>query len=211
MRSPIRSGLLGGLLGSGLLDFTIGAIAQLGERVNGIHEVGGSIPPGSTNPFNDLASSPNGSHKASKHIVGTEQRFRLASTRVPVFAAGGAHAPGRDTVEPHFSAVWLANCALRAHEDDPRPEAPVKTEQGRKSPADRAKHAAAAVWAVFQETLIDIAEVVEMRRKLALQGGTGQVGGAGLQILTVFAHDIAPGHPRLFRGADAQPRPGREP
>ena len=25
-----------------------GAIAQLGERVNGIHEVGGSIPPGST-------------------------------------------------------------------------------------------------------------------------------------------------------------------
>jgi len=28
--------------------FLIGAIAQLGERVNGIHEVGGSIPPGST-------------------------------------------------------------------------------------------------------------------------------------------------------------------
>ncbi len=27
-----------------------GAIAQLGERVNGIHEVGGSIPPGSTIP-----------------------------------------------------------------------------------------------------------------------------------------------------------------
>jgi hypothetical protein len=26
----------------------IGAIAQMGERVNGIHEVGGSIPPGST-------------------------------------------------------------------------------------------------------------------------------------------------------------------
>ena len=25
-----------------------GAIAQMGERVNGIHEVGGSIPPGST-------------------------------------------------------------------------------------------------------------------------------------------------------------------
>ncbi len=32
-----------------------GAIAQLGERVNGIHEVGGSIPPGSTNNPNDLA------------------------------------------------------------------------------------------------------------------------------------------------------------
>ncbi len=31
-----------------------GAIAQLGERVNGIHEVGGSIPPGSTkfSPYN---------------------------------------------------------------------------------------------------------------------------------------------------------------
>ena len=28
---------------------TIGAVAQLGERVNGIHEVSGSIPLGSTN------------------------------------------------------------------------------------------------------------------------------------------------------------------
>ena len=32
-----------------------GAIAQLGERVNGIHEVGGSIPPGSTTPFRQSA------------------------------------------------------------------------------------------------------------------------------------------------------------
>jgi hypothetical protein len=32
-----------------------GAIAQLGERVNGIHEVGGSIPPGSTNKIKDLS------------------------------------------------------------------------------------------------------------------------------------------------------------
>jgi hypothetical protein len=32
-----------------------GAIAQLGERVNGIHEVGGSIPPGSTKFINGLA------------------------------------------------------------------------------------------------------------------------------------------------------------
>jgi hypothetical protein len=30
------------------LNSRIGAIAQLGERVNGIHEVGGSTPPGST-------------------------------------------------------------------------------------------------------------------------------------------------------------------
>jgi hypothetical protein len=28
---------------------TVGAVAQLGERVNGIHEVSGSIPLGSTN------------------------------------------------------------------------------------------------------------------------------------------------------------------
>ena len=28
-----------------------GAIAQLGERLNGIQEVGGSIPPGSTTPL----------------------------------------------------------------------------------------------------------------------------------------------------------------
>lgn len=27
-----------------------GAIAQLGERLHGMQEVGGSIPPGSTNP-----------------------------------------------------------------------------------------------------------------------------------------------------------------
>jgi hypothetical protein len=30
-------------------NFHKGAIAQLGERLNGIQEVGGSIPPGSTN------------------------------------------------------------------------------------------------------------------------------------------------------------------
>ncbi len=32
-----------------------GVIAQLVERLHGMQEVGGSIPPGSTNPFNDLA------------------------------------------------------------------------------------------------------------------------------------------------------------
>ena len=30
-------------------NFFIGAIAQLGERLHGMQEVGGSIPPGSTN------------------------------------------------------------------------------------------------------------------------------------------------------------------
>ena len=33
-----------------------GAIAQLGERLNGIQEVGGSTPPGSTKHFADVAS-----------------------------------------------------------------------------------------------------------------------------------------------------------
>ncbi len=33
---------------------TVGAVAQLGERVNGIHEVSGSIPLGSTNKINTL-------------------------------------------------------------------------------------------------------------------------------------------------------------
>ncbi len=37
---PIRSVEIYGLPG--------GAIAQMGERLNGIQEVGGSIPPGST-------------------------------------------------------------------------------------------------------------------------------------------------------------------
>lgn len=34
-----------------------GAIAQLGERYNGIVEVGGSIPPGSTIPLTPLLST----------------------------------------------------------------------------------------------------------------------------------------------------------
>jgi hypothetical protein len=34
-----------------------GAVAQLGERVNGIHEVRGSIPLGSTNEINTLSES----------------------------------------------------------------------------------------------------------------------------------------------------------
>ncbi len=33
----------------------LGAIAQLGERLNGIQEVGGSIPPGSTKSSLDPA------------------------------------------------------------------------------------------------------------------------------------------------------------
>jgi hypothetical protein len=32
-----------------------GVIAQLVERLHGMQEVGGSIPPGSTNLFNNLA------------------------------------------------------------------------------------------------------------------------------------------------------------
>ena len=35
-------------------EFPIGAIAQLGERLNGIQEVGGSTPPGSTKLRKDL-------------------------------------------------------------------------------------------------------------------------------------------------------------
>ena len=34
----------------------LGAIAQLGERLNGIQEAGGSIPPSSTNNIKDLAT-----------------------------------------------------------------------------------------------------------------------------------------------------------
>ena len=36
---------------------TVGAVAQLGERVNGIHEVSGSIPLGSTNKIKTLTQS----------------------------------------------------------------------------------------------------------------------------------------------------------
>jgi hypothetical protein len=37
---------------------TAGVIAQLGERFNGIEEVGGSIPPGSTSHFAKTGESP---------------------------------------------------------------------------------------------------------------------------------------------------------
>ena len=39
--------------GGSIFRVLLGAIAQLGERVNGIHEVGGSIPPGSTRFLKD--------------------------------------------------------------------------------------------------------------------------------------------------------------
>jgi hypothetical protein len=46
-----------------------GAIAQLGERYNGIVEVGGSIPPGSTN------------FRAQNFFVSSNAAF---ATRVPI-------------------------------------------------------------------------------------------------------------------------------
>jgi hypothetical protein len=39
-------------------DSPCGAVAQLGARVNGIHEVMGSIPISSTNSSNDLEERP---------------------------------------------------------------------------------------------------------------------------------------------------------
>jgi hypothetical protein len=36
-----------------------GVIAQLVERLHGMQEVGGSIPPGSTSPFKGLAGGAN--------------------------------------------------------------------------------------------------------------------------------------------------------
>jgi hypothetical protein len=45
--------------------------------VNGIHEVGGSIPPGSTKLINSLGSYRSGAIAASKHIVSTERLIRV--------------------------------------------------------------------------------------------------------------------------------------
>jgi hypothetical protein len=44
----------GGLCGKAPNFGKAGVIAQLGERFNGIEEVGGSIPPGSTRKINKL-------------------------------------------------------------------------------------------------------------------------------------------------------------
>jgi hypothetical protein len=72
----------------------LGAIAQLGERLNGIQEVGGSIPPGSTSPlqgrhrlsialglvlsFNTMAASGSGVRAGSECAAGLERPARLA-------------------------------------------------------------------------------------------------------------------------------------
>ena len=53
----------------------IGAIAQLGERFNGIEEVVGSIPSGSTNQINHLA----------KVIVSATRRGVNTGVNVPRF------------------------------------------------------------------------------------------------------------------------------
>ena len=55
-----------------------GAIAQLGERVNGIHEVGGSIPPGSTIKSIAYLGWSKPLPDASNDIVRTGGRFRAS-------------------------------------------------------------------------------------------------------------------------------------
>jgi hypothetical protein len=52
----------------------MGAIAQLGERYNGIVEVIGSIPIGSTNSMKGLAGNRQALPVLSQHCVGTEGR-----------------------------------------------------------------------------------------------------------------------------------------
>ncbi len=63
-----------------------GAIAQLGERYNGIVEVGGSIPPGSTNNAG-LTRQP---CFLALQLEGTQHRrpHRLAWPRTPPFQGG---------------------------------------------------------------------------------------------------------------------------
>ena len=61
-----------------------GAIAQLGERLNGIQEVGGSIPPGSTNyamrtrarPFAGARTLP-GVSSANSALKAVHRQFSL--------------------------------------------------------------------------------------------------------------------------------------
>jgi hypothetical protein len=51
-----------------------GVIAQLVERLHGMQEVGGSIPPGSTNLFKGLTG---GAEAAKVPVVELDQRARL--------------------------------------------------------------------------------------------------------------------------------------
>ena len=64
---------------------TVGAVAQLGERVNGIHEVSGSIPLGSTNPINSLHQNLAGVRSAetrARHVGGTSPNLFLDNSPV---------------------------------------------------------------------------------------------------------------------------------
>src|SRR5260370_40935982 len=60
-----------------------GAIAQLGERFNGIEEVVGSIPPGSTININDLSSGLGRSWDAFRHQIATSSPRLKKTHRFP--------------------------------------------------------------------------------------------------------------------------------
>ena len=74
--------------------FSGGVIAQLGERMNGIHEVGGSIPPGSTTKKTVSARKGADSFSALRAACidddddGAPSSWRIASSLVVVSRRG---------------------------------------------------------------------------------------------------------------------------
>jgi hypothetical protein len=55
----------------------IGAIAQMGERVNGIHEVGGSIPPGSTTAYAKASAGEAFARRVSAEALAKADNLRV--------------------------------------------------------------------------------------------------------------------------------------
>jgi hypothetical protein len=72
----------------------VGAVAQLGERLNGIQEVRGSIPLGSTKEINDL--------------LGSRRTLYIICPRRVRRALSGPFAPFRDQVRACAREAWCS-------------------------------------------------------------------------------------------------------
>jgi hypothetical protein len=71
-----------------------GAIAQLGERLHGMQEVGGSIPPGSTTLRpSGFAWRSHEMHEGRSVVPGVARRAKTGFIRFAPFSACGANRP----------------------------------------------------------------------------------------------------------------------
>ena len=83
---------------------SLGAIAQLGERLHGMQEVGGSIPPGSTNPSRRESRSPKPKRRRRPSESRLRAAFFLSTTRHRIDPRTGRKSmKGKIGLEEHFA------------------------------------------------------------------------------------------------------------